>query len=95
MSLNDTREIDTGEYRLSSPLCGHRLNNSKVVVDSACVVKPLDICSKGSRILWKTLEVTDTHYLASQQGVLKAKADLVFILEATLMLYSSVWIYEK
>jgi hypothetical protein len=104
LSVNDTREIDTGECHLtgpslgqcspldcrsvrlmphsSFPLCGHRLNNPKVVVDSACVVKPLDICSRGSRTLWKTLEVTDTHYLASQQGLFKAKAYLAVILEA-------------
>jgi len=125
LSVNDTREIDTGECRLtdpslgqcspldcrpvrlmphsSFPLCGHRLNNPKVVVDSTCVVKPLDICSRGSRgtsrgsvsaaaseqdaersrILWKTLEATDTRYLASQQGLFKAKAYLAVTLEAT------------
>jgi hypothetical protein len=46
--VNDTREIDTGGSRLSSPLCGHRLNNPIVLMGSACVAKPLDICSRGS-----------------------------------------------
>ena len=70
MLVNDREEIDTGEYRPSSPLCGHRLNGPKVVVDSACVAQTFSYHFEGRTDSLRTFKRIDTHYLASQQGIL-------------------------
>lgn len=47
MFVSDTQEIGTSEYRLSSELCGEKLN-SLVWRDSVFRVKPWDISSRVS-----------------------------------------------
>lgn len=47
MFVNDTQEIGTSGCRLSSELCGEKLNNL-LKRDSVFHVKPWDICSRVS-----------------------------------------------
>ena len=49
MFVSDTQEIGTSECRLSSELCGKKLNNL-LKRDSAFYVKPWAICSRVSLI---------------------------------------------
>jgi hypothetical protein len=81
--VNDREEIDTGECRPSFPLCGHRLISPKVVLDSACVAQTFSYPFEGKSDSLRAFKRRDTHYLESQQGLLKAKADLAVISEAT------------
>ena len=70
MLVNDREEIDTGECRPSSPLCGYRLISPKVVVDSACIAQTFSYPFEGRSDSLRTFKRRDTHYLASQRGIL-------------------------
>ncbi|MEO5968727.1 MAG: hypothetical protein ABIQ95_02265, partial [Bdellovibrionia bacterium] len=60
MLVNDREVIDTGECRLSFPLCGHRLISPKVVVDSACVAQTFSYPFERKSDSLRTFERKDT-----------------------------------
>jgi hypothetical protein len=90
LSVNDTREIGTLGCHLSPQLYGHRLNNPKVVVDSACVAKTSGYLFerksdsveylKSHRYAQLGVSARNTQYVDQMRG----SVDLVFVSEAIL-----------
>jgi hypothetical protein len=90
LSVNDRGEIGTLECHPSSKLCGHRLNNPKVVVDSASVVQTFSYLSEGRSNSVEDLRSHGYAHLGvsarNTQYVerMRRNVDLVFISGATL-----------
>lgn len=70
MLVNDKKEIGTSECHTSLLLFGCRLNSSKVVRNSVCIVKPFYISGREEVGFQSNSNVLDTHY-SNVQEVLK------------------------